>query len=334
MNRKYHLFILVIFALLACCGKSEKLEDKTFKGIREIKTINAEKKDISSYLDFSGKLESQQVVNLAPGIALQIEKIHVAVGDKVEKDQLLIEMDRSNLLQAESQMVNLKKNYERMLELKKTGSIDQQSFEEVETAYDIANSTYETVLENTEIRAPFPGYVTFIALKEGDTYNNMFEPVLIRILNLDDMRVKLQISDRDLLQIRKNQEALITVDNLDREFQGRILYIASEANPLSGTFEVEIKVEAANELLSHNQFARVKILTRTLHEAVVIPQRAVFEAGKVFVVEDSTAQLREVELGIENETEIQIIRGIEAGDEVVIRGNIGLKDGERVNIQQ
>ncbi|MBN2460532.1 MAG: efflux RND transporter periplasmic adaptor subunit [Candidatus Cloacimonetes bacterium] len=328
-------FLLLFLFLMGCSNKNKKDEIKEFTGSRIVETIKVESTEVASYIEMSGKLEAEAVVNYSPTLPLRIKKIHVEEGDRVDKGNLLLELDDKLLLQAEAQYRNMQANYSRMLELKKTGSVDQKSFDEVETAFLVAKAAYESVQENTRLIAPFAGVVTFIALKEGDTYNNMFDPVLLRLLNLENMKVRLQVSDIDLKKLRTGQKAVIQVDSASQEeITGEVSFISSEADKYSGLFQVEIKVKNRANILKHNQFARIRILTGISRKTLVVPQKAIVDDRFVFTVREGKAQRKEIITGIGNEEEIEIKSGLEAGEEVIVIGNVGLLDGDPVQVKE
>ena len=334
MLKKSTLMMMVILLSICGCGKKSEVDEKKeeLTGVRNVKVATAKRGDISTYIDFSGKLETEQIVNISPAMSSKIEKLYVDEGDAVKKGDLLVKMEDSKLVQAEMQYVNMKKNYERMKELKKTGSIDEQSFDEVETGYEVAKSSYEFMLENIEIRAPFNGTITLIYKKEGENFDAMMDPMLIRMMNLDVMKVKIQVSDADISKIHTNQNVLIRVDSSPDEFIGKVNFVSPEADMMSGTYLVEITVKNRNNILKHNQFTRIRLLTRTSKNTIIIPQEAVLESEYVFVLEDGKAVKKYVTLGLENEFEVEIKEGISEGEKVITRGNIGLTEEEKVEI--
>jgi len=226
----------------------------------------------------------------------------------------------------------MEKNYKRMQELQKTGAIDGATFDEVETGYKIAKSSYEFVLENTDVRAPINGVVTLIFKKEGENYDAMMDPMLLRMMNLDEVKAKIQVSDVDINKIIKGQKVLLKVSSSDEEFTGSVSFVSPEADMMSGTFNVEIAANNKNNILKHNQFARIKVLIKTSENTIIVSQQAILDANHVFIVENDKAVKKYVTLGLENEYEIEITEGLQDGETVVIRGNIGLSEGDKVEV--
>jgi len=334
MLKKLIILAALIAIVLTCCQKKTEQEEvkEEFTSAREVKIATARLGDISSYIEFSGKIEAEKTVNIAPSMSGRIDKLIVDVGSAVKKGDLLAKLNDTQLKQAKIHYDNMEKNYKRMQELQKTGAIDGATFDEVETGYKIAKSSYEFVLENTDVRAPINGVVTLIFKKEGENYDAMMDPMLLRMMNLDEVKAKIQVSDVDINKIIKGQKVLLKVSSSDEEFTGSVSFVSPEADMMSGTFNVEIAANNKNNILKHNQFARIKVLIKTSENTIIVSQQAILDANHVFIVENDKAVKKYVTLGLENEYEIEITEGLQDGETVVIRGNIGLSEGDKVEV--
>jgi RND family efflux transporter MFP subunit len=336
--KKFPLLIIpiIIFTLVFGCSRDEEQHNNTRTSAiaeRNVRIAEAVRKDFYAGIETTGRIQSDVYVNIAPSINGKIDKIHVREGDVVSKGDLLLELDDLNLIQAEQNYQNLERNYWRMSELFRNDAIDQQSFEEIETAYQIAKRNFEYALENTRIKAPIDGKIVTIALKEGENYTPMSLPALVKILSLTRMKAVTQLSDRDYARTEIGMRATARVDALpDKALEGYVSFISSEADPYSGTFRCEIIIEEENSILRHNQFTRIFISTDEVKNAVVVPAAAILNNNTAYVVKNNRAIRREVETGISSNIEVEVISGIAAGDQVIILGNIGLTDNYPVNI--
>ena len=334
MYRK--IFILITLALLILVGCQDKeviKEDTGFTGKRNVKTVTARIGEINVYLKYSGKVEAETVANASPSMSGKIEKLFVKEGDHVKVGDLLVKLDQTQLEQTRIQFENAEKNYLRMQKLLESDAIDKQTFDEVQAGYNVIKSSYEFMLDNIEMKAPISGIVTYLYKKEGEKFDSMLDPFLIRIVNSSKFKAKLQVSDKDINKLKKGQKAIITVDNSDEEFNGLVSYISPEADMMSGTFPIEISINNDSNLLKHNQFARIDLITQSSSNTIIIPQESVLKSSYVFVAVSGIAEKREVTLGIGNEEEIEVKKGIAEGEEVIVSGNIGLQDDEKVEIK-
>ncbi|HPR16941.1 MAG TPA: efflux RND transporter periplasmic adaptor subunit [Candidatus Cloacimonadota bacterium] len=334
MIKKIIICFAAILMLFGCTQKevTEQKPNTELSGNRAVKTSVAELADISSYIEFSGKLSADETVNLAPSISAQVIKLLVDEGDVVKKGDLLAELDDTQLKQAETQFLNTEKNYNRMSELYKSGAIEGATFDEVETAYHLAESSWKFMRVNTHILAPIDGVISNVYKNAGEYYNNMMDPFLIRMVNLNKIKAIIQVSDTDLAKVKLGQNVLLTVNNSDLEFPGKVSFISPEADQMSGTFQVELTIQNKENRLRNNQFTRVKLLTETVQSVIVIPQTAIIN-NTVFTVENGKAVIHQVTFGIGNEYNVAVLSGIKAGDVVITAGSVGLSEGDFVKIE-
>lgn len=336
MKKTSIIHISLLLLLLIGCTTEDAGDDTSepaLLGERNVRVAEAVRKDLYSGMSMTGRIESEVYVNISPAIAARVEKIHVREGDIVKKDDLLLEMDDVNLIQAEQTFRNVERNYRRMAELYRNDVIDRQSYEEIKTSYEIAKRNYEFTHENTVVRSPIEGMVVSINLKEGENYNPMALPFLIRVLSLTDMKAITFLSDRDFVDTDLDMRATVRIDALPEKYlEGYVGFISKEADPTTGSFRCEIIIEEDNDLLRHNQFARIFITTGKAENAVTVPQTAIVNDNIVFTIENGRAFRRTVETGLSSKDEVEIIRGVEEGETVIIMGNIGLTDNYPVNI--
>jgi membrane fusion protein (multidrug efflux system) len=333
--KRLMMILMVAGLFLMGCDQAGEADQEEFVGYgdRNVRVATARQQDISLQLRYAGRLEAERFVNIAPSIPAKINSIKVKEGDWVEKGDILIEMDNTNLAQIRAQFENLEKNYLRMKQLLQKEAIDKSTFDEIESAYLATKANYENIKENTILTAPFAGVVTFISQKEGEQFNSMASPALIRIADLSKMKAKLSIPDTQINLIKWGDPAIITSDSHpDEQFIGKITMVSQEAEQMSGKFRTEIAVDNPDNKLRHNQFARITIQAKTSENAIVVPPQAVLEEKFAFVVTNGTVERREVKTGLENEHELEIIEGIAAEESVVVTGNVGLSHGDRIRI--
>lgn len=337
------VFILISVASLmiynACSKKQETKSEVGFTGKNFVKVIKAEKKHIMATLEYSGKLKAEKSAYIAPEMSMKVIEYFVDEGDIVKKGDLLAKMDSTQFLQAKAQYENAKKSYERMKQLKQTGSIDQQTYDQVESGYKTAKAGYEFMLANTEITAPFDGVITLRTKHEGESFSPMMPGAngtasILRLVNLDKIKVTINISDRDINKVKVGQKAIINVDSEpDKDFIGKVTFVSPEADMMSGTFTCEISTDNLNHKLKPNQFARVKIVLAEVNNTIVIPQKAIINSYYVFIITDNIASKKEVILGIQSELETEVLSGVSEDDLVVVSGNVGLPNNAKVEIR-
>ena len=189
-------------------------------------------------------------------------------------------------------------------------------------------------LRNTSIRAPISGIVSQRFLDQGALVSTT-APVL-RIVAMDRVKVVAQVVEREIAQLMCGAIADIQVDAYGEEvFQGELICISPTVNPESRTADIEIGVNNKDHLLKPGMFARVSIVTQRREGVLLLPKESLAEqdgAPQVFVNEKGKASRRVVSLGVRGEQHVEVLRGLEAGDEVIIAGQYELKDGMPVKV--
>jgi len=333
------IITLIILSLTACSQKQEAELETIAAGKNYVEVAEVEIKDIEKIVTYSGTLEAAKAAFVGPELSMKINNLLVDEGDTVTKGQLLAIMDDTQLKQAEAQFDVAEKNYERMKTLKNTGSVDKQTFDQIESAFKTAQSVHEFIKNNTRIVAPFDGIVTLRTKQEGETFSPMLpsaygDPAIFRIVNLDVLKMNLNISDVDINKVKKGQKAYIFIDSEPGEtFIGTVSFISPEADIMSGTFPCEITIENKDHVLKPNQYAVTDIVIHTSHKTLVIPKEALIDEGIVVVVKNSVASKKNIQTGLTNEEEVEVVDGLNGGELVVIIGAIGLSDNAEVVIR-
>ncbi|MDP3025721.1 MAG: efflux RND transporter periplasmic adaptor subunit [candidate division Zixibacteria bacterium] len=159
---------------------------------------------------------------------------------------------------------------------------------------------------------------------------------LAQILNLDSVKIVIQVTEEDLPKVRLDQKAKIRVDAYpDREFYGVITLISPTLNSLARTASVEITIPNPNHLLKPGMFAEVDLVTGKTENLVLIPRHTILvEAGKkkVFVIREGMAEKRWVETGFSDKGLTYIKSGLAPLDSLVTSGQSQLQAGDKVRI--
>ncbi len=187
-----------------------------------------------------------------------------------------------------------------------------------------------------KITSPISGIVGMLFLDKGAMVSPQIP--LAMIADINKVKVKIQIIEKELSKVHKGQPAVITVDAYpDKKFNGKLLQISPFVNPMTKTAEGEIVVPNQGHLLKPGMFARVELIIEEHKDVLVVPNKAVIEQeGReiVFVIDGNIAKLKEVETGFKDESKTEIISGLEQGESVIILGNYGLRDGAKIKIKE
>jgi membrane fusion protein (multidrug efflux system) len=304
-----------------------------------VETDVAKTMPVSDEVVVAGELRSNESVNVSTEIDGLISKIHFQEGQPVEQGALLFELDDSiwqaELDQAEAHLALSKSNFERARQLlsRNVGSVATR--DEARAELDTARAAVglaEARLEKTQIRAPFAGVLGLREVSIGE-YVTAGKP-LVNLENLQPIKVDFRIAERYLPQLQTGQEVEVTVDSLPlRTFPGQVAAIDPKVDPESRSVAVRALTPNDELLLHPGQFARVRLIVDRRNDAVVIAEQALVPQGDksfVFKVVDNKAVLSAVEVGQRRKGEVEITKGLAAGDVVVTGGHQKIGDGAPV----
>jgi len=192
----------------------------------------------------------------------------------------------------------------------------------------------EMELKNTMIRAPIDGIISKRFVDKGALVSKTTP--IVRIVAMDRVKAVVQVVESELAQLRCGTAAGISVDAYkDQVFRGKITCIGPTVDPNSRTADVEIQVDNRDYRLKPGMFARVNLVVQRRNGVLLLSKDSLLrESGptRVFIHDNGKASLREVSLGLEGEQNVEVLGGLEEGDEVIVAGHYELRDGMPVKI--
>jgi RND family efflux transporter MFP subunit len=276
--------------------------------------------------------------NIAPQMAGRITKINVEIGDFVKEGQILAEIDKAQLLQAQLQLQNQEVELQRLKSLFEEGGLSQSDYDAIQMQYNVLKTQVENLVENTTLRSPINGVVTARNYDVGDMYA-MSMPIFT-VEQIVPVKLLVGISETDYSKVKKGDSVEVTADAIPgKTFYGKINRIYPTVDPTTRTFTAEVKIDNNYKTLRPGMFVRATVNFGT-NNNVVIPDVAVVKqqgSGERFVYvlnEDNTVSYTKVTLGRRMGAEYEVLEGIADGAKVVIGGQIRLKDGIKVIVNE
>ena len=205
-------------------------------------------------------------------------------------------------------------------------------------AYNVSKTQYENLKENATLVSPINGVITARNYDAGDMYA-MSAPIYT-VEQIVPVKLLVGISETDYSKVKKGDSVEITADALPgKTFYGKIRKIYPTVDPATRTFTVEVVIDNNYSTLRPGMFARATVKFG-VNNSVVIPDVAVVKqqgSGERFVYilnEDGTVTYQKVVLGRRMGTEYEVLEGIADGAKVVTGGQIRLKDGIKVTVNE
>lgn len=331
------MFVLAAAAMVSCSSKQTTKQEEVVAALPKIEAQTVVSRMVTQEGYFTGTVEAQVVNNIAPQQPLRIKEIRVDVGDRVNKGQLLVTLDNSSLVQAKAQLDNAKKEYERTNELYEFGGASKSEWDARRLQYEVAQTAYNNLVENTKLISPISGIVTARNYDKGDMYSGA-QPVLV-VAQIKPVKIMINVSEPYFAKVKKGMSVYVTLDAYGEEvFKGKISRIYPIIDQATHTFQVEVSIPNSNERVRPGMFARVT-LPYGKNNSVVIPDIAVQKllgSGDRYVYiynpNDETVRYSKVELGRRLDNEFEVLSGVNSGDIVVTKGHMGISNGAKVEL--
>ena len=276
--------------------------------------------------------------NIAPQMTGRITKICAEIGDFVKKGQVLAEIDKASLQQAQLQLLNQEVELQRLRSLYEAGAISKSDLDAIELSYNVTKTQVENLLENTVLCSPIDGVVPARNYDVGDMYA-MSSPIYT-VEQIKPVKLLVAVSESDYTKVKKGDSVEVVADALpELKFYGKIEKIYPTVDSSTRTFNVEVVVANNYSSLRPGMFARVTIKFGS-NNNVVIPDVAVVKqqgSGERFVYvlnEDGTVSYVKVVLGRRMGAEYEVLEGLSDSTTVVVGGQIRLKDGVKVSVSK
>ena len=383
--------ILGLLALAVVAITIAGLKDRPPPAV-DVQTAKAHKANISRVVVGAGKIESVTTEKISSNLSGDLIQRNVKDGDPVKKGMVLGKIDARPFLAqakqaqasanaAKSDIVSAQVDVDRYTqELKRTQTLAQKGMSST-AELDLAKSNYEgamarlgsarekyasslaqyeqneTMVARTELISPIDGNVIELSREVGERVrgSDFSEDTVMTIAALNNMEVKIEVGEHEVVYLKPGQRAELSVDALEgQSFEGSVVEIAQKAlikNPGTEsevtTFPVKVLLDNRPPGVLPGMSAEVRITAETRNDAVIVPIQAVtvrpekqlpdakaaIEANTtlaapkrsretlakvVFVVDsDNKAHIRRVRTGIASDTDLEILEGLQDGEKVV-----------------
>jgi membrane fusion protein (multidrug efflux system) len=297
-----------------------------------------------------GSVKAAQGVDVTAEIEGRVTNVAVADGARVEDEALMVELDAAGLraeltgAQAEASLAAIELRRQRQLREQNVNS--KADVDRAQSQLEQARARVQRIqarLEKKTIEAPFAGRLGILEVDVGE-FIAAGTPV-VTLQRLDPINVDFTIPQDALARVETGQQVLARADAYsDQPFSGRIRAISPKVNEATRNATVRARLANPEGRLRPGMFVDVAIQLPEEERVVTLPQTAITYnpyGDSVFLVNESTDDQGEtvltverkfVETGASRAGQIQILKGIEAGQRVVTSGQLKLRNGAKVNI--
>ena len=349
MTRLY-LPVALAALMLAACGRESAPDAKSQADAAPVRAETVETVAVADDVRSVGVLTPRDEYRLSFKVGGLVDDVAVDVGDRVRRGQVLAVIKRAEVdaavAQASEAAEKARRDLERGRRLRADEVATEEQVQDLATAYNVARSSLETAQFNARfarIEAPGDG-VVLQRLADENELVQPGQPVIVMGATDAGWIVRTALADRDAVRVNLGDAARVTFDAFPgREFAGKVTRIGSSADPMTGTFEVEIEVTPDGARFARGLVAKVLLDIRDPDMRgqagrTVVPITAVVEANgneaTVYVLDprDGIARRRQVTLGPMVGDRIIVAAGLAAGEQVITDGAAWLADGRAVRV--
>ena len=342
MNRRFLIPVSSFLLLLSGCGNVEHKQntEPTVK-VKVEKVDFSDNKTLSFY---SGTVKEENSTSLSFPVMGTIDRVCVVLGETVSKGQLLATINESSMLSAykaaKASLHQAEDAYNRMKELHEKGSLAEIKWIDIQSKYRQAKSMEEMAKKNLDDCKLYSPYSGVISLKSIEVGQNVAPGVpVFNIVSRRNMNVRISVPENEISRIEKGQKAVIVVPALeDMKFSGVVAEKGIQANPISRSYEVKIKIDdsASAGNVMPGMVTEVYISKESEVQSVVIPA-AILQLDEdnnyfVWLNKSGKATKRIVICSGFTSSGVTVESGLNPGDEIIVEGQQKVSEGTLVSM--
>lgn len=334
----------LLMSTVCGCGSQDAAEQQETVSRIPVDVETVEVQDFDKLITLGGLTAAENTVQVIAKVGgmEQIKAVHVKVGDKVSAGQVLAQLDNEtsaiNLSNAQLAYDNAYTNYENAKQLFELGAVSQSDLNQLKMAYENANNTLrqaQMAMDYATVTAPISGTVTMVNANVG-SFATASAP-MFEIANVDTLEISTGINEQNVSKIKIGQEVLLKIHSVsDKWMSGTITEISKVMNAQTKNYPVTIALANKDADLVAGMYAEVQVAVEHAEDVLVIPVDAIVykEAKPVaFIAQaDGTVKEKALTLGINDGDYYVVTKGLQAGDQIVVKGNGNLVEGEPISI--
>lgn len=340
--------LLLFFTILpgSGCDRTETQAQPQAGGngqrLVQVSVVTVAPTPMKDVLALPGLTEAWLDVRVPADTSGRVEWIGPREGDVVKTGDLLAKIDVSALKvaldRAEAAYKLADELYQRRQRLFERKIITQEELDRSVTEKTLVyGNLRQAQVEHDRgfVRSPIAGVVNHLFVDEGEFIDR--GQALADLLNIDRIKINVNVPELDVRYLRTDQKVALRVDAFpEKEVFGAVDFVAFKADPATNTFLVRVLVDNSDHAVRPGMIARVAFLRRVIPDALVAPLFALVDKGGerlLFVEKDGVVEARTVSIGIIAGDHVQITKGLEPGDRLIVTGQKEVEEGMRVVVK-
>lgn len=293
---------------------------------------------LTRLLRVSGSLFPQDEITIAPEISGRIKRLFINEGSFVQKGSVLVKLEDAELqaqLSKVKALIDLAEiNAKREKELLKGGGTSAELLERADNTVITLQSDFQMLkaaIAKTEIKAPFSGTIGLKEVSEGSFVSPGTK--ISHLVNSSPIRIECSIPEKYTSLIKKNMKIQFHVYGNEQSFEAKISAINPMIDPISRTTKIIALYSNKKEECKPGAFADIEIPLSVEEKAIIIPNEAIvpdIRGLRVFLLKQGKAKPKPIEAGMRTASSLEIIKGLNIGDTVLVAGASLMKAGSKV----
>jgi len=336
---------LALFLFPDLFGHADASSKPKEKGPTPVRTVPAIRGNLIETYQTVGTAAGRSEVKVTSQVEGVLQTVTAEVGASVKTGQTLAELDdrlsRAGMAQAQASLKLSGEELKRATQLSEKGIADQKRLQAAVAQEQIDQANLDKLrvqLSLSQFPSPLDGIVTARLVDPGDTVRNGAH--LFTVVDVGRMFVRVTVPEGEAARLKSGAAAVLTVDALGgRELPATVHHVYPSADPVSHQTTVELDAGEAFPELKPGYLVKVRLTLAERAQALTLDRGAVAEirpdgTARLFVVggeQADKAEARTVRFGLILEDRVEVLSGLEEGDQVVWRGN-SLKDGAAVRV--
>jgi len=297
---------------------------------------------LSNSVFTTGTILANEEVELRSEVSGKIIKILFKEGSFVSKGDLLIKINdadlQAQLRRAESKVKLAEEKEFRQRQLRDGNLISQEEYDNTFGELNVNQADFDLIkaqIDKTEIRAPFSGVVGLRSVSEGSYVTT--STVMARLQNFNSIKVDFSIPERYSASVKTGDDLEFKISGSSNLFKAKVYAIEPKIDPGTRTLQIRAICSSSYKELIPGAFANVELNLKQIENAILIPTVSIvpeLKGQKVFLYKNGVVVPKAVEIGIREETRVQIVSGLSSGDTVITSGILQIRPKSKVKISE
>ena len=343
--------------ILQACRAEESAPSAAEGLLSPVMVVPSERRDVIDRIRATGQLMAKAEATIAAQVDGQITEIRVHEGEGVESAAVLLVIDpqrrqlevansEAQLAEAQAELAVATRNYKRTERLSKDNVASEARLDEDRTRESLARSAVagadarlglaRRALEDATVRAPFSGLIARRHVSVGEYLTT--GTALFDLVDLDPIEVEFTLAEIDSSKVEIGDPVEISIAPYpDETFAAMVSMISPTIDPRTRTLRVKAELPNPDGRIRPGLFAHTDLGVSERADAIVVPQDAVIQRADGAVIfklnPDGRVERLTVETGVSIEGWVEVSRGLEPADVVVVRGQDRLDDGVAVSVR-